>query len=103
MTEEPTFNKYLNFTLQVTEGNSLPLGGFSITVSVDFLQMASALDRAVFQPPKNIGDNFLVGNLWAQLFKICKLTEIVRQSSGPEFAQILNRIREIVIQMMLEK
>ena len=51
---------------------------------------------SVFKPPKNIGYGSLRGDLWVNLLKIYVLTENVRESIDPEFAQILNRIREII-------
>ena len=51
------------------------------------------MGRAAFQPPKNIRYNSLGANIWVQLLKTYELTEKARQSSDPEFAQILNRIR----------
>ena len=65
MTEEHTCNKYLNLTLQLIKGNSVPFGGVSIITSGDFLQ----LSRAAFQPPKDIGYNSLGRKLLIQLFK----------------------------------
>ena len=53
------------------------------------------MSRAAFQPPKYIGYNSLIGHLWVhyglwvQLFKIYELTEKVKESSDPKFAQIL--------------
>ena len=69
MTEEHTFNKYVNLTLQLIKGNSVPFGGVSIITSGDFLQLPPVMSRAAFQPPKDIGYNSLGRKLLIQLFK----------------------------------
>ena len=67
----------------------------SIVASGAFLQLPLLMSRAAFQPPKYIGYNSLIGHLWVhyglwvQLFKIYELTEKVKESSDPKFAQIL--------------
>ena len=69
MTDENTFNDYINTTLQLTKGNSLPVGGVSIIALGDFIQLSPVMGRASIQPPKSIGCNCLGGNLSVQLFE----------------------------------
>ena len=50
-----TYNyEYLNLTLQLIEGNSLPFGGVSIIASGYFLQLPPVMVKAEFQPPKTL-------------------------------------------------
>ena len=94
MVGERTFNEYLNNTLQLIKRNKEPFGGVSIIASGDFLQLPPVMDRSVFQEVRNIGYKSLTGNLWLNHFLIYELKEVVRQSGDPEFAEILNRVRE---------
>ena len=94
MVDYYTFNEYLNSTLKLIKNNSLPFGGVSIIAAGDFLQLPPVGAFSVFQHPNHEGYSCLAGNPWQQLFLIYELTKIVRQVNDPEFAQMLNRIRE---------
>ena len=94
MTDERTFNEHLNLTLQEIKGNKLPFGGVSIIAAGDFLQLPPVMDKSVFQPPNNVGYVSIPKNLWTKHFMLHELIEVLRQSSDPDFAEILNRVRE---------
>ena len=60
----------------------------------DFLQLPPVKQQGVFMNARKGTYEALHGSLWQELFQLHELVEIVRQSSDPEFAQMLNRIRE---------
>ena len=93
MTGDDTF-KHLNLALQLIKENSLPFGGISVMTIGDFLQLPPVKQNAIYVNAKEGTYEALSGSLWQELFKLHELVEIVRQSSDPEFAQILNRVRE---------
>ena len=84
----------LNLALQHIKGNNLPFGGISLLVIGDFLQLPPVKQLGVFMHARKGTYKAFNGSLWQELFKLHELVEIVRQSSDPEFAQMLNRIRE---------
>ena len=84
----------LNLALQHIKGNNLPFGGISLLVIGDFLQLPPVKQLGVFMHTRKGTYKAFNGSLWQELFKLHELVEIVRQSSDPEFAQMLNRIRE---------
>ena len=84
----------LNLALQHIKGNNLPFGGISLLVIGDFLQLPPVKQLGVFIHTRKGTYKAFNGSLWQELFKLHELVEIVRQSSDPEFAQMLNRIRE---------
>ena len=85
--------QHLNQTLQhICEDYSHPFANISILAVGDLLQLNPVGDQAVFKPPSS-GYEALAGSLWAQLFQLYELTEIVRQKTDPEFAEILSRVR----------
>ena len=93
MTGQETFD-YTDKTLQLIKNNTLPFGGVSVISIGDFLQLPPVQQQAIFMKAKKGTYKALQGGLWQKLFELHELVEIVRQSSDPEFAEMLNRIRE---------
>ena len=60
----------------------------------DFLQLPPVKQQGLFMKAKTGTYAALHGCLWQDLFQVHELVEIVRQSSDPEFDEMLNRIRE---------
>ena len=60
----------------------------------DFLQLPPVKQLGVFMHTRKGTYKAFNGSLWQELFKLHELVEIVRPSSDPEFAQMLNIIRE---------
>jgi hypothetical protein len=52
------------------------------------------MQQSIFVPLESGSYKSLGGSLWKDLFKLHELFEIVRQSSDPEFAEMLARLRE---------
>ena len=69
-------------------------GEVSVMTIGDFLQLPPVMQLTIFTKAKAGTYAALSPSLWEKLFKLHELVEIVRQSSDPEFAQLLNRIRE---------
>ena len=93
MTGEETFD-YTDKTLQLIKNNTLPFGGVSVISIGDFLQLPPVQQQAIFMKAKKGTYKALQGGLWQKLFELHELVEIVRQSSDPEFSEMLNRLRE---------
>ena len=92
MTGLDTF-EYLDIYLQSITNSDEAFGGISILAVGDFLQLPPVCAQSVFEDsPKPL--SALAGNVWERKFKLHELTEIVRQVSDPEFADILSRVRE---------
>jgi len=83
MIGETTFND-LDMRLQKILNNDKPFGGISVVLIGDLMQLPPVKQKCIFD-----GINFT----W-DLFKLHELVEIVRQNSDPEFAALLNRLRE---------
>jgi len=83
MIGEVTFND-LDIRLQKIMNNDKPFGGISIMLIGDLMQLPPVKQKCIFD---SVSYN-------RELFKLHELTEIVRQSTDPEFAEILNRLRE---------
>ena len=84
----------INIALQLVEENLLPFGGVSVMAIGDLLQLPPVKQLGVFMNAMKGTYKALCGSLWQDMFKLHELVEIVRQSSDPEFAQMLNRICE---------
>ena len=83
MIGELTFND-LDIRLQKIMNNHMPFGGISVILIGDLMQLPPVKQKCIFD---NVNYNW-------DLFKLHELIEIVRQSSDPEFAELLNRLRE---------
>ena len=86
MTEKETFNDLNIWLRAIMRREDIDFGGVSLLVVGDFFQL----------PPGN--NQYIIRNLsltdaWYN-FEMKELTEIVRQSSDPTFAELLNRLRE---------
>ena len=92
MTGRETFG-HLDLALKAIMQNLLPFGGISLLAVGDFLQLPPVIQKGVFmKPSKGLYKSFN-GWLWEE-FQLHELLEIVRQISDPDFAQLLNRVRE---------
>jgi ATP-dependent DNA helicase PIF1 len=86
MTEKGTFSDLNVWLRLIMRRDDLDFGGVSLLVVGDFFQL----------PPGN--NQYIIRNMsptdaWYN-FEMKELTEIVRQSSDPSFAELLNRLRE---------
>ena len=73
----------------------LQFGGVSFTLLLvgDFLQLPPVNQKSVFMKPSK--GSYKSFNGWLrEKFQLHELVEIVWQSSDPDFAQLLNRVRE---------
>ena len=84
---------HLDLALKAIMQNSSPFGGVSLLVVGDFLQLPPVNQKGVFMKPSKGSYRSFNGWLWEK-FQLHELVEIVRQSSDPDFAQLLNRVRE---------
>ena len=89
MTGLDTFN-HLNKALQLIKQNTLPFGGVSLLLIGDFLQLPPVKQQFIFAEGKRGTYEALYGSLWAKLFKLYELHQIVRQSGDPAFAELLS-------------
>ena len=85
--------RHLDLALKAIMQNALPFGGVSLLVVGDFLQLPPVNQKGVFMKVKKGSYSSFNGWLWED-FQLHELIEIVRQSSDPDFAQLLNRVRE---------
>ena len=85
---------HLNLALQLIMNNSLLFGGVSILVIGDLLQLPPVNQQGIFSCGNENTYKALAPSLWRDVFKLHELFEIVRQSSDPEFANLLSRVRE---------
>ena len=95
MTGKETF-RHLNRTLQLIKNNTFPFGGISVIAIGDFLQLPPVMQQGIYVKTNQTQKGTykaLQPDLWEKHFKLHELIEIVRQSSDPEFAEMLNRIR----------
>ena len=84
---------HLDLVLKAIMQNSSPFGGVSLLVVGDFLQLPPVNQKGVFMKPSKGSYRSFNGWLWEK-FQLHELVEIVWQSSDPDFAQLLNRVRE---------
>ncbi len=73
--------------------NDLLFGGVSIAGIGDFLQLPPVNAYTVYSVLHRVGYKVFNKPLWSNFF-LHELVQIVRQSSDPQFAQLLNRVRE---------
>ena len=84
---------FLNQRLQQIMGNKEPFGGITVITVGDLFQLKPVFDRWIFENP-NTCYGALASNLWADLFTLFELTDIMRQKDDKQFAELLNRLRE---------
>ena len=84
---------HLDLVLKAVMQNLSPFGGLCLLVVGDFLQLPPVNRKGVFMKPSKGSYRSFIGWLWEK-FQLHELVEIVRQSSDPDFAQLLNRFRE---------
>ena len=84
---------HLDLALKAIMQNWSPFGGVSFLVVEDFLQLPPVDQKGMFMKPSKGSYRSFNGWLWEK-FQLHELVEIVRQSSDPDFAQLLNRVRE---------
>ena len=77
--------------LKASMPNSSQFGGVSLLVVGLLLQLPSAKQKGVIMKPSKGSYRSFSGWLWEK-FQLHKLVEIFRQSSDPDFAQLLNRV-----------
>ena len=85
MTDKTTFD-HLNVWLRKTKKVDFDFGAVSMLLVGDFFQLPPTNQNYIFK-------NLTLTDAWHN-FYIHELTEIVRQSSDPAFAELLNRLRE---------
>ena len=73
--------------------NSLPFDGVSLLVVGDFLQLTPVNQKGVFMKPSKGLYRSFSGWLW-EILRLYELAEMIPQSSDPDFAQLLNGVRE---------
>ena len=81
-----TWDDLNKFLRQIKNNDKADFGGVSVLVIGDFFQLPPVKQSAIFEKPT-------LTDAW-YLFQLHELTEIVRQNGDPEFAALLNRMRE---------
>ena len=84
---------HLDLALKHIMQNLSPFGGVSLLVVGYFLQLPPVNQKGVFMKPSKGSYRSFSGWLWEK-FQLHELVEIVRQSSDPDFVQLLNRLQE---------
>ena len=85
MVGQKTFEN-LNIELQKINRKNQSFGGVSVLLIGDFFQLVPVSQQSIYSPKD-------LDFTWEE-FLLHELTEIVRQSGDPEFAALLNRLRE---------
>ena len=91
---------FLNLRLQQIMGTKEPFGGVSLITVGDLFQLKPVFDKWIFENSKS-GYSALASNIWTQDFTLFELTDIMRQKDDRQFAELLNRLREETIQMLI--
>ena len=86
MTDKDTSDDLNVWLRLIMNRDDIDFGGVSILVVGDFFQLPPTNKKYIFR-------NLTLTDAWYR-FEIYELTEIVRQSNDPEFARLLNRLRE---------
>ena len=84
--------EHLDLALTAIMQNLSPFSGVSLLL-VGFLQLPPVNQKGVFVIPSKRSYSSFNGWVWEK-FQLHELFKIVRQSSDPDFAQLLNRVRE---------
>ena len=82
---------HLDLALKAIMQNPSPFGGVSLLVVGDFLKLPPVSQKGVFMKPSKDSYRSFNGWLWEKV-QLHELVEIVRQSSDPDLAQLLNRV-----------
>lgn len=91
---------FINLRLQEIMGTTKLFGGLHIITFGDMFQLPPVFDNWIFLNGKRATD-VLGTNVWKQHFKYYELTDIMRQKDDKPFAEILNRLRKGIVQMMM--
>ena len=91
MVGSQTFLKLDNQFKQIFESQK-PFGGISVICFGDFNQLRPVKESYIFETPSRIVYSILSGPLLWRLFKIYRLTEIMRQKDDMNFAYALNNL-----------
>ena len=81
-----TFDDLNKFLRQIKDNDREDFGGVSVLLIGDFFQLPPVKQSTIFAKPT-------LTDAWYK-FRLHELTEIVRQSGDPEFAELLNRLRK---------
>ena len=84
---------FVHKRLQEIMGSARDFGGISVIFVGDLFQLKPVCDSFIFKN-NSTGYGPLATNLWQQNAKMFELTTVMRQDSGGQFAQLLNRMRE---------
>ena len=84
---------FVHKRLQEIMGCARNFGGISVIFVGDLFQLKPVCDSFIFKN-NSTGYAPLATNLWQQNAKMFELTTVMRQDSGGQFAQLLNRMRE---------
>ena len=84
---------FVHKRLQEIMGSARDFGGISVIFVGDLFQLKPVCDSFIFKN-NSTGYAPLATNLWQQNAKMFELTTVMRQDSGGQFAQLLNRMRE---------
>ena len=68
-------------------------GEISVLLNGDLLQLPPVKQRCIFQHGNENTYEAFVPSIWRNVFKLHDLSEVVGQSSDPEFAKLLSRNR----------
>ena len=87
------WNTFENTLKLIKEIDDKPFGGVSILASGDLFQLPPVASGPIYSTITQRLE-CLSQSIWQKEFELHELTEIVRQAEDPEFANILNRVRE---------
>ena len=79
---------------EITGNTNIHFGGVSILFLGDFNQLRPVKESYIFQMMKTDDLSILAGNTLWSIFKLYRLTEIMRQKEDLHFAQALNNLSE---------
>ena len=91
---------HLDLALKAIMQKSSLFGGVSLLVVGDFFTTSPVNQKGVFMKPNKGSYKSFNGWLWEK-FQLHELVEIVRQSSDPDFAQLVNRFEKVSKQIMM--
>ena len=86
--------EHVDLSLQDIKATIKVFGDISLLLSGDLLQLPPVQQQQIFMKHKKGSYKAFQGSLWEEFFRLYELTDIVRQSSDPEFADILSRVHE---------
>ncbi|KAL9974359.1 hypothetical protein ACROYT_G011383 [Oculina patagonica] len=86
--------QFLNLRLKEVMNVTKPFGGIHIITVGDLFQLKPVFDKWIFENSLQ-GYGCLSTNIWQEYFSMYELSEIMRQKDDKDFAELLNRVREI--------